>query len=426
LSKIIKSVLTELNCNIKGTAFYDKETDSMFEAYQKNRTVYFTAILNDKIVGGCGIGMLENNTCELQKMYIIPEARSHKIGYLLLKKCIDFAIENDYDNIYLETFPQMKSAISLYKKNGFYNISNSMGNTCHYSCNVWMLKPLNRSILSLKKEFISVLKNNYSVEESNNLFTILTKKILNINRVDITLNPDYIVKNEFLNSFYDALDKLKQQIPIQYVIGETEFYNSILMVDENVLIPRPETEELVNWIITDCKENNTKPVILDIGTGSGCIAISLARNLNSTVLALDVSKKAIHIASKNAIKNNVKVDFIEKDILKNHKFNFTKKFDIIVSNPPYVRELEKKQMKKNVLEYEPHLALFVKDNDPLLFYKAISDFAKNNLNPNGKLYFEINEYLGIETKKMLQQKGFKNIILKKDIFGKDRMIKCEI
>ena len=423
LSFVIKSVLTELGCNLKGTAYYDKETDAMYNAYQKEKTVYFVAELNNEIVGGCGIGILENNTCELQKMYILPKARGYKIGYQLLQKCIDFAIKNDYDNIYLETFPQMKSAISLYQKNGFFRIDKSLGNTCHYSCNVWMLKPLKRNVLTLKTEFISALSEIYTTEESNHFFTLLAKEYLNLSRVEIALQPDLMINEKKLHLFYNGLEKLKNQEPIQYIIGKTEFYNNLFFVNKSVLIPRPETEELVDWIVKENKNTKKTLNILDIGTGSGCIAISLAKNLPSAVTAIDVLVKALETAEKNAQLNNVKITLLNKNILENKDLKLSEKQDIIVSNPPYVREQEKEQMQKNVLNYEPHLALFVNNDNPLLFYNAIADFALKNLKPNGKLYFEINEFLGNKTVALLQEKGFKNVVLKKDIFGKDRMVR---
>lgn len=190
-----------------------------------------------------------------------------------------------------------------------------------------------------------------------------------------------------------------------------------------MLIPRPETEELVDWIIKENKNEKKTLNILDIGTGSGCIAISLAKNLDANITALDISKKALNIAQQNANENAVSINFSIKNILENQDLILAEKQDIIVSNPPYVREQEKKQLFKNVLDYEPHLALFVKDNNPLLFYNAIANFALKNLKPNGKLYFEINEFLGNETVNLLHEKGFKNVLLKKDIFGKNRMIK---
>lgn len=194
-----------------------------------------------------------------------------------------------------------------------------------------------------------------------------------------------------------------------------------------MLVPRPETEELVDWIID---ENRDKPhlQILDIGTGSGCIAISLAKNLKETqVTAIDVSVKALEIASQNALYNKAEINFIQADILKTENLmpNLSlSPFDIIVSNPPYVRHLEKTSISRNVLDFEPHLALFVEDNDALLFYRKIAQLALQNLKPNGKLYFEINQYLGQEMVNLLASLGFVAITLKKDIYGNDRMIRC--
>ena len=427
ISKIIKSTLVELGANLKGTAYYDTETDAMYEAFQKERTAYFVATIDNEVVGGCGIGILpnmESTICELQKMYILPKARGHKIGFRLVQKCIDFALKNGYSKIYLETFPQMKSAINLYTKNGFKTLQNSLGNTCHYACNVWMLKDLEQTILSLKHYFKTELNSLYPKEEITSFFNILAEEILGLNRIEIALEPNKIIKNPKLNRFLVATKQLKQEKPIQYIVGNTEFYGLNFKVTKDVLIPRPETEELVTWIIKDWKSNKNI-TILDIGTGSGCIAISLAKNLpNASVFALDVSKNALEIAKYNAVKNEINLTFLNENILKLH--NLHQKFDVIVSNPPYVRELEKKEIQKNVLDNEPHLALFVKNDNALIFYDKISDFSKKHLTKNGNLYFEINQYLGKETLNLLKEKGFKNCILRRDIFDKDRMLKCEI
>ena len=201
-----------------------------------------------------------------------------------------------------------------------------------------------------------------------------------------------------------------------------------ITVNKQVLIPRPETEELVSWIIEDIDKNEA--TILDIGTGSGCIAISLAKKLNNAVVsAIDISTRAIEVAKKNTLINNVNIEFSRVDVLNfeadldlHHKWE--SKFDIIVSNPPYVRMQEKKLMKLNVIDHEPDIALFVEDDDPLLFYRKISQLSKQYLRHNGTLYLEINEYLGLEMEKMLNKAGFKHVLLKKDMFGKNRMIKC--
>ena len=279
-------------------------------------------------------------------------------------------------------------------------------------------------IQTFKIQFFSELKGIYPETEIQSFFNLLIEFKLNLTRIDLALNTDLELKENDINCFQKALDKLKKQIPIQYIIGETEFYGLTFKVNSNVLIPRPETEELVGWIINNT--SRSKDInILDIGTGSGCIAISLAKKLpNAEVFAIDVSSEAIKTAKENAAMNKVSVNFIETNIL--HLDNLPSKFDIIVSNPPYVRDLEKEMMQQNVLDNEPHLALFVKDDNPLLFYNKIADLAKTHLNKDGNLYFEINQYLGKDTKELLRLKGFKNIELKKDIFNVDRMLKSSI
>jgi release factor glutamine methyltransferase len=227
------------------------------------------------------------------------------------------------------------------------------------------------------------------------------------------------------------VEQLQLEIPIQYLLGKTSFYGLDFEVNSNVLIPRPETEELVDWIVQstrhevrDTKSDDVRRriKILDIGTGSGCIAVSLAKNIpNAQIFAIDISEKALATAKKNAEINAVKVTFIERNILETEVLS--EQFDIIVSNPPYVRELEKKEIKKNVLDNEPHLALFVKDNDALVFYKKIAELAQKNLSHNGELFFEINQYLGDEMMELLEKMEFKNIELRKDIYGNDRMIR---
>ncbi|MFA5299657.1 MAG: peptide chain release factor N(5)-glutamine methyltransferase [Lutibacter sp.] len=277
-------------------------------------------------------------------------------------------------------------------------------------------------IQEFKRHFFQELSNLYPETEIQSFFNILIEFKLHLSRIQLALEHNFNLNNDDLDFLKSALSKLKNQIPIQYIVGETAFYGLIFKVDKNVLIPRPETEELVNWIEKDHKNSNS-PKILDIGTGSGCIAISLAKNLpNAAVSAIDISSEALNVAKNNAILNNVKVNFIHTDILNLQKLEAN--FDVIVSNPPYVRELEKAQMQQNVLSNEPHIALFVENENPLLFYNKIAELAKNHLSKNGVLYFEINQYLGAETIDLLKTKKFKNIELKKDIYGVDRMIKC--
>lgn len=288
------------------------------------------------------------------------------------------------------------------------------------------------TIQELKSTFLSNLARLYPKEEILSFFYLLLSYKLNLSKVDVALNHNLTIQQSDLDFFLDALLKLEHEKPIQYIIGKTEFYGLPFHIDKNVLIPRPETEELVAWILKDPiqkEEDKNLLKILDIGTGSGCIAISLAKNFpNVSVFALDISNQALQIAQQNAELNNVDIQLIEQDILKiNLDSNFISesyKYDIIVSNPPYVRELEKNEIQNNVLENEPHLALFVTDENPLLFYDKIADFAKNHLIKNGQLYFEINQYLGKDTVDLLKQKGFTKVELKKDVLGNDRMIKA--
>ena len=275
----------------------------------------------------------------------------------------------------------------------------------------------------IKNRFHLELDTLFPSEEVGSFFYMLIEVYYSVSRLDLALDSGLEVENESL--ILDALEDLKQQKPIQYILGETEFYGLTFKVNKNTLIPRPETEELISWVLK-MKPENKNLNILDIGTGSGCIAISIAKNIpNAKVYALDVSENALVVAKENAKNNNVDVIFVNEDILAVSNKNLEKQtqFDIIVSNPPYVRHLEKKMMEPNVLDNEPHLALFVDDDNPLQFYKAITEFAVKNLKENGMLFFEINEYLGNEMIQLLKSNNFKNIQLKQDFFKKDRMIK---
>src|SRR6218665_199947 len=273
------------------------------------------------------------------------------------------------------------------------------------------------TVKNYKEIFKNELLSIYDEQEIDSFFYIILEKIHNLKRIDLALNPETIMDGSDLKQWKSIVSDLKVEKPIQYILGETEFYGLRLEVNENTLIPRPETEELVELIIKE--EGKVK--ILDIGTGSGCIAISLAKNLpNAEVFAIDVSEKALITAKRNAEINAVKVTFWMKNILETE--DLEQQFDVIVSNPPYVRNLEKAEIKPNVLEYEPHLALFVEDDDALLFYRKIAQLAKKNLNPEGKLYFEINQYLGKETVQLLEDLGFGAVELIQDIYGNDRMI----
>ena len=276
-----------------------------------------------------------------------------------------------------------------------------------------------------KSNFITQLQSIYDVMEAESFFYLILEDKHQMKRIDLALEPNYEFSEEAIKVWEELVVQLKKEIPIQYLLGNTEFFGLPFIVNENVLIPRPETEELVDWIISEDKkaERQKSIKILDIGTGSGCIAISLAKNiLNANVFAIDVSSKALEVAKLNAKQNDVSVTFLEKNILETD--DLLEQFDIIVSNPPYVRNLEKQEIKKNVLDNEPHLALFVDDFDALIFYKKIAVLATKNLNPNGKLFFEINQYLGQEMTDLLNQSGFTELELRKDIYGNDRMTKA--
>ncbi len=222
-----------------------------------------------------------------------------------------------------------------------------------------------------------------------------------------------------------ALSELKKHRPVQYILNQAHFFDLIFKVDESVLIPRSETEELVFWILQDLKSRkggNLK--VLDIGTGSGCIAIALKRNSpNIKMSAMDISLCALEVAKYNALINSADIEFIEDDILDSQS---NCKYDLIISNPPYVRKLEMANMNKNVLENEPHLALFVEDHNALQFYQAIADFSKKNLNKGGTVFLEINEALSKETIDLLKYNTFTDIELEKDMQGKDRMIRATL
>lgn len=271
-----------------------------------------------------------------------------------------------------------------------------------------------------KNTFQKELSSWYDKYEVDSFFYIILEKLHALKRIDLALNPEIIMDGIHLKQWKSIVSDLKNQKPIQYILGETEFYGLPFLVDENTLIPRPETEELVALILKN-NPGNAAVKILDIGTGTGCIPISLKKNLPlAEVFAIDVSENALAVAQKNAEINKTGVHLMLKDILET--VDLEQQFDIIVSNPPYVRHLEKHEIKPNVLEFEPHLALFVDDTDALVFYRKITELATKNLNPNGQLYFEINQYLGKETVALIESYGFKNVKRIKDIYGNDRMI----
>ncbi len=318
-----------------------------------------------------------------------------------------------------------------------------------------------------RNHFSAQLAELYPQTEIDSFFFLLIEEYLGFERIDVVLKSQVEISKGKIHLLQSATERLLKEEPIQYIIGKTEFYGLPFLVNKDVLIPRPETEELVEWVLLEIQkfkkseiEKSTSNItssavekslsILDIGTGSGCIPISLKKNLsNAQGSAIDVSEKALKTATKNAALNQVDIHFIQQDILtvedlttvianemkqSHFKEEITSsstsrndnKFNIITSNPPYVRELEKEEIKNNVLENEPHLALFVDDNNALIFYNKIADVAKKHLTKNGVLFFEINQYLGKETVELLKSKGFQDIELRKDMFGNDRMIKATL
>ncbi len=268
------------------------------------------------------------------------------------------------------------------------------------------------------------LREIYPDPEIKSISMLLMEKLTGFSRTELLLNKSTTFSAEQRIQLFSLIEKLKKNIPIQYVLGETEFYGINFLVNESVLIPRPETEELVEWIINDIKYNSALR-ILDIGTGSGCIAITLKKHMPfAGVDAFDISEDALEVARSNAEKNNLSVNFMQVDILKENLLN--QKWDVIVSNPPYIPEAEKKNMQENVLMHEPEQALFVKNDDPLIFYRKIALFALEHLKERGKIYFEIHFDAGRKMVDLLNNLNYKNVELCKDISGNDRMVRAEI
>ncbi|SEG13919.1 peptide chain release factor N(5)-glutamine methyltransferase [Sphingobacterium lactis] len=282
------------------------------------------------------------------------------------------------------------------------------------------------NLLSIRQQFETSLSPIYDREEITNLFHITCEHILNLKRMQLTLRMQEALTGEELQQFNLILEQLISGKPIQHILGKAPFYGMEFFVTEDTLIPRPETEELVDLIIKDTQDKSGLRLI-DIGTGSGCIAISLAKHLqDARVEAVDISAAAIHVAQENARQHQVNIDFKCLDILEwELTFDDQQRFDIIVSNPPYITQEEKGAMHRNVLQFEPHTALFVEDAAPLLFYDYIASFAEQHLEKDGVLYFEINQYLAEETKDLLLKKGFADVQILNDINAVPRMIKAK-
>lgn len=277
---------------------------------------------------------------------------------------------------------------------------------------------MNNTIAYIKQ----ALGNRFQPEEIRSLTHLILKDICNLEPHQILLHKDKDLSEATREQIKGIVDRLSAHEPIQYILGATSFYGYTFKVTPAVLIPRPETEELVDLIIQE--EDKEGLHLLDIGTGSGCIAISLAKHLKHPVVsALDISADALEVARCNAETNQAEVHFIQQDILDSKEVEMEKQ-DIIVSNPPYVMIREKEAMEQNVVAYEPHGALFVSDEDPLLFYRAIALFGMRNLKDGGRLYFEINSALGEETKELLSETGYRDCTLIKDLSQRDRIIKA--
>lgn len=283
---------------------------------------------------------------------------------------------------------------------------------------------MNYTLQQTTKQVKELLLPVYGVRETGQLLFLIYENVLQLSRLQLITETHTKVPNSDYNQIMLITKRLLTHEPIQYILGETEFYGLKFKVNPTVLIPRPETEELVDWIIKDQKQRVI--TLVDVGTGSGCIAVSLARNLtHSTVYAIDVSEQAIEQAKANAELNEATVQFFQTDVLSQSWPDFPVKPNLIVSNPPYVTQKEKKLMQPNVLNYEPSLALFVSDQDPLLFYRAIATQAQKLLADEGWLYFEINEALGNQVVVLLETLGFRHIELRADINRKHRMVKSQ-
>jgi release factor glutamine methyltransferase len=276
----------------------------------------------------------------------------------------------------------------------------------------------------LEKQFIAELSDIYAREEAAMLCFLSVQHRFKWTKASYLLNKQEVISDANKAYFLEILSQLKASKPIQYILGETDFYGRTFRVNPAVLIPRPETEELVKWVSDSVSMAN--PSILDIGTGSGCIAISLKLELpEADLVAIDISADALALAQENAALHKAAVSFIEKDVLLMQPTDLANTFDVIVSNPPYISLSEKDSMKVNVLENEPHLALFVPNTNPLIFYERIASIAQEKLNQGGFLFVEINERFGKEVLELLEKKGFKHVELRQDLGGKDRMVKAQ-
>ena len=286
------------------------------------------------------------------------------------------------------------------------------------------------NLKQLKLNFLKDLSTVYDKDETSTLFAWLAEDLLHLKTHDLLIKTEVYIEESQLLKFQEAKERLQKGEPIQYILGYAEFFGIKIKVNPYVLIPRPETEELVQWILEDYGASRLPISIIDLGTGSGCIPIALAKHLpQATIKALDVSAEALKLAASNlpaclgragSEENKTNVEFINADLLKMKTLPVV---DVVVSNPPYVLSSEKSKMKPNVLDNEPHLALFVENDDPLLFYRKIAELV-SNLENKPLVFVEVSQYLAHETKKLFQDFGFENVELRKDFRGNDRMLKA--
>ena len=282
------------------------------------------------------------------------------------------------------------------------------------------------TLKELYRNFLLQLQKVYSLSEATNITDWVFEKMVSLKRADIIKNPNKPITPAADKLIQEALLELLTHKPVQYVLGEGWFYHMKLKVNEHVLIPRPETEELVEQLISDRKSRLTDPAILDIGTGSGCIPIAIKKHLPAAIISsIDISAKAIELAKENALLHNAHINFIELDFLEEKNWPQFPMFDIIISNPPYIPLAEKEKLDRNVTAFEPHLALFVPNRSPLVFYEKIAAFGRTNLLPKGKIYLETHEELAKEVAALFM-KDYQTVMIKKDMYGKERMVLVSI
>lgn len=281
------------------------------------------------------------------------------------------------------------------------------------------------TIGELYRQFLRELKSFLPAGEADQITKMIFEKITGLQRADVVKYPETEIEEAIKDRLLNMLDALLHQEPVQYILGECHFFELDFEVNKSVLIPRPETEELVARAIEFCTEQK-KAKVLDIGTGSGCIPISLKKHSKETfVTSIDISSDALVLAKTNALKNETEISFLNIDFLDENTWQQLPHFDLIISNPPYIPSSESNLMDDNVVKYEPHLALFVPDDNPLIFYEKIMHFGKKHLNPSGKIIVEIHEKRGVEVQQLFLQNGYTAKVIK-DVFEKDRMVEISL